>query len=499
MNGLMKLLSRFSRDEKGVVAIIFALALLPLLGAGGAAIDYSRAFIVQSRLANALDATALALGASNISDDQKLKEYGQQFFDANYPADKLGVPSAIVVTPTERYIRVTGSAQLPTSLMGVIGINKLGVSALAEVSRERKTIELAMVLDNSGSMSGSKLVALKQSANLLVDFVYNQGGIHNDLAKVALVPFSSSVNVGPQNQNSGWIDTQKRSPLHGINFNGKPNIFNLLNTMRNTSWGGCVEARSYPMDVRDTPPNPGDGKTLWVPFFLPDEPDRGRDYEHNYLRDGVRGSNAKRQKSTAKYRNASVRTNRPNPNWMCTVPIVPLTNDRSAVEAGISSMFADGVTVIPAGLAWGWRVLSPSAPFTEGADYENKQNPTVKALVLMTDGENFIGRLNNHNKSIYNAYGYTATQRTTNRLGTTNKNRVQGVLDDRTSELCRNIKNAGIVVFTISFDLRSNNIKNRLQRCASDADKYFDAANTSDLKAAFKTIGTELGELRLSR
>lgn len=497
MNSFLRLLSRFSRDQNGVVAIIFALALIPLLGAGGAAIDYSRAYIVQSRLANALDATALAMGSSAITDEQALKEYGQKFFDANYPADKLGVPSAIQATITDSHITVTGTAQLPTSLMGLIGINHLGVNALAEVTRANKAVEVAMVLDNSGSMAGAKLVALKASANLLMDSLFGEGDLHNPNAKIALVPFSSSVNVGTQYENSGWIDKDGNSSLHGVNFSGNTNIFSLFNKIKNRSWGGCVEARSYPMDVRDTAPTSGD--TLWVPYFQPDEPDYGS-YGADYLKDKKSGSYAARQMNKKKYEKAKVNGGHDGPNLSCpSGPIIPLTNDKNVIQAGISNMVADGGTLIPMGMAWGWRVLSPQEPFTQGSAYENKQNPTVKGVVLMSDGANSIGGLSNHNKSWYGGYGYLATQVSTNRLNVTTENAANNELDDRVLELCQNVKDKGIVVFTVSFELNDNDVKDMMQTCASDAEKYFDAENATELKAAFKTIGKELGELRLSQ
>jgi len=308
-NNLLKLISRFSRDQKGVVAIIFALALIPLLGAGGAAIDYSRAYIVQSRLANALDATALAMGASAISNDQQLKDYGQKFFDANYPADKIGVPSAIKVDISKGFITVTGKAQLPTSLMGLIGVNHLDVNAVSQVAKEQTALEVAMVLDNTGSMGGAKLQTLKEASNMLIDRMF-AGEAKHSVIKMGLVPFASSVNVGSQYEKSGWIDRRAKSPLHGINFtkkNGKGrNIFTIYNGMKNTKWEGCVEARSYPMDVRDTPPRKNAPATLWVPYFYPDEPDYGN-YYHNYLKDKKWGSVQARQRDIAKYKGYSNR------------------------------------------------------------------------------------------------------------------------------------------------------------------------------------------------
>jgi len=96
LRDLARLLQRFGCDRRGAVAIIFALCLIPLCLAGGAAIDLGRAYLVKSRLGYALDAAGLAVGAATTNDEDELAVIMQSFFDANYPAAELGVP----VVPT---------------------------------------------------------------------------------------------------------------------------------------------------------------------------------------------------------------------------------------------------------------------------------------------------------------------------------------------------------------------------------------------------------------
>ena len=58
------------------------------------------------------------------------------------------------------------------------------------------------------------------------------------------------------------------------------------------------------------------------------------------------------------------------PNYFCDTPaITPLTNSRATLNAAISAMQPGGNTNILEGLTWGWRTLSPGAPFTEGKSY----------------------------------------------------------------------------------------------------------------------------------
>ena len=95
-------------------------------------------------------------------------------------------------------------------------------------------------------------------------------------------------------------------------------------------------------------------------------------------------------------------------------PIVPLTSTRKPLKDGIDALEAEGNTHIPQGVVWGWRVLSPSEPFTQGAPYSDEF--WHKIMVVMTDGDNTIATTSDTiNKSAYSAYGYVAQ----NRLGST--------------------------------------------------------------------------------
>ncbi len=78
-------------------------------------------------------------------------------------------------------------------------------------------------------------------------------------------------------------------------------------------------------------------------------------------------------------------------------------------------MKADGGTNILEGVMWGWRTLSPNAPFADGRNYnwESGRIKNRKFIVVMTDGDNVWNALNNPNGSIYSPFGYFKD----NRLG----------------------------------------------------------------------------------
>ena len=115
-----------------------------------------------------------------------------------------------------------------------------------------------------------------------------------------------------------------------------------------------------------------------------------------------------------------------------------MTSTKSTVDTAIDALVAKGNTVIPAGLLWGWRVLSSTEPFTEGAAYSDEK--WVKAIVLLTDGENDVSQASN---------GYRQVRPTTRsaiakngHLGNTNGSNAEATLDTKTLAVCTAIKNA---------------------------------------------------------
>lgn len=493
-------LKRFRKDRAGAVAIIFGLALIPIMLAAGAAIDYSRALVVKNRLGQALDAAALAVGASSETDNDVLKKIAEDYFKANYPAAELGVPGELVFAATDKTVSLSANAKLSTAVMGIAGYQDLNIGASVKVVKELRRLEVVMVLDNTGSMNSSgKLSALKTAAKQLVNTLAAEQP-NEDMLKFALVPFAATVNVGTQYLNSGWIDTAGANSLHGSQFQSSNNVFTIFNKLQNKSWNGCVEARPAPHDTQDTAPTAADGDTLWVPYYAPDEPDNQaawnqgyNSYPNNFLDDETNTSSLTvRQRRVNKYNNEWVSGDGPHFNCR-TATITPLTGNKNQIISSIDAMIGAGSTVVPIGLAWGWRVVSPGEPFTQGRAYTDPD--TNKAIILLTDGKNDIGNLNNHNKSFYSGYGHIAQ----GRLGTTNSSQAHAELDARVTTLCNNIKANGIIIYTITFKLNNATTQQVFRNCASDTSKYFNSPSNSQLQETFNAIAKDLGSLRISR
>ncbi len=479
----------FARNRRGNVAMIFALVLIPVILVIGSAIDISRSYIVKSRLGEALDHAALAVGSNHYLPQVQLEALANSYFSANYPAEELGAPGALSFAFTPSSVTITAEAVLATSFMALAGMENITVAALSEVSLDQQSLEVAMVLDNTGSMaSGGRMNSLKFAAKAFIDRLYVNPAVSAGI-KVSLVPFSGSVNIGTGNMS--WMDTGASSSIHGENFTSGTNIFTLYNNINNRSWNGCVEARPSPLDVSDTPPGSGDSK--WVPYFWPDEPDTGAPYWFSYAADGISGSAQIRQSYTGKYNNLTISSGY-DPSLGCRIqPITPLSNSTNALKNSIDAMTPHGTTVIPIGLAWGWRTISPGEPFTTGKAYSDAAN--TKALILLTDGANDIAAIANHNKSAYSGYGYVAK----GRLGTTDHGAAMDELNTRTQAVCNNIKSNNILLYTITFQANSSGIQNLMRGCATENRMYFDSPSNSDLEDIFKEIAKDLLNVRISK
>ncbi|MCZ8314900.1 TadE/TadG family type IV pilus assembly protein [Phreatobacter sp.] len=500
-------LRRFRDDRSGAIAQLFAVALLPIIGIAGGAVDYTMASGRKVRLQSALDAATLAATRTVTanSTNAQITQIIRNYINANLDFGPQ-VVLTVTVDPSARKVDASATLNHAPYLLPVVGISSIPIGAQSASQLGRNLLEVALVLDNSGSMSGSRITTLRSSANDLMRKVLDMAYIPGD-AKVAVVPFASMVNVGSNNANASWIDTQGFSPFHNENFAVNANRLNLYSQMRNVTWGGCVEARPSPHDVTDTPPTSGNPATLFVPSFAPDEPDEGSwsGFYNNYLSDGSCQSGLgtdmlSRQRRTCKYNGATPDTSLANgtrrgPNQLCdSNPIIPLTSNQTTLATAITAMPNYGGTNLHEAVMWGWRVLSPEPPFTEGRAYNDVNNR--KFLVLMTDGANDAIGLPTMNGSFYSAYGFSAA----GRLGTTSSNRTDIVakMNEKTLTACANIKAQGILIYTVGFYVTDATARSILAQCASNASMALLADSDEALANAFDAIGDQIKRLRLT-
>ncbi|MBA1143278.1 TadE/TadG family type IV pilus assembly protein [Mesorhizobium neociceri] len=636
------MIRRFLSDRGGNYALMTVITMVPLMGALALAIDYTELIRQRQDTLNALDAAGIATAQQIVSGatDDAAKAYAKDFFEANLghvqpantaltvtlPKDNTGGGTLVLQAAlTYKPYFVPVAAILLGKSSGNTNVN---FTARSEI-RLKNSLEVALVLDNSGSMTelghGSSQVRfdlLKSAAKQLVDQLAGQAQLMKQVNKpvqFSLVPFAASVNVGPTNANAPWMDTTGVSPLDHENLDWStltssvlPNQyavqsgsyyyakgsawdatqlnqvltrFSIYKSMKRISsctknssnvctsnivyapiatWGGCVESRPYPYNIQDTAASTTTPATMFVPMFAPDETDNvdsnSRPANNNWHLDVTTSSNnATRQKYMPKYFTPGTKVtpaygSNTGPNTSCsTTAITPLTDvsvaaGQTAVKAAIDAMVDVGATNVPEGMAWGWRALSSTAPFTEGRSESEKGND--KVLIVLTDGANTYytptsvtaqsysgtnylqgGNDLAGSKAIYSSLGYLTYPGQTKPFGSTytygrpflgtsssvtktdysNANYTKA-MNEHFATLCTNAKDAGMIVMTIALDLDATKTTEAaqmaaLKTCSSDSRFRKDSAGNplklfwnstgATLSDDFKEIGNELSNLRI--
>ena len=188
------------------------------------------------------------------------------------------------------------------------------------------------------------------------------------------------------------------------------------------------------------------------------------------------------------------------PNRRCPTEILPLTNVRQDVEDHVNALDPDGFTNSAHGAVWGWRLLSPEPPFTEGVGPSDPDfNDWQKAVVIMTDGNNTIENRDTHWDSGLGTNGYAIESRMGENM--TSRSNMRNEIDNKLLRVCHRMKAEGYRVYTIMFGLESNATEQVFKACATEprAPYFHDAATGEDLNNAFGDIAADLVDLHISR
>jgi Flp pilus assembly protein TadG len=470
---LFSRLAAMGSNQDGSVAIVFSFAVIALLLTGGIAVDFGRSMSTQAKLQAAADSAILS-ASRQAAVNPDMSEAEVALYARNHFDTALNAPQGVTVTSFD-LSEVDGGyelevqAKIPATLTTVVGLSELDISAHTRAEAgASKPLEVALVLDNTGSMDGAKMAALENAAENMVETLLADADVNpNNQTRMALVPFSDYVNVGIANRNAPWINvppdytdsgtynsttypnktgcTTTTAPgtcwNDGVAYSctttsqtcesyGDP-VTEVISYSNDYSWYGCVASRGSGLDVTD-----GSYGVDPVPGYL---------YKYQ----------------------------------TCPNEILPLTNDVAALNDRISSMSASRQTYIPAGLAWGWRVLSSQEPFTEGAtSADMAASQGAKVLVLMTDGDN---------------------TRSADYADVDHSNTDETAANTVMAQLCTNIKDDNITIYTVAFEVTDATILQLLQDCASDAANHFDASDPAQLTDAFQTIANKLAQLRLTQ
>lgn len=353
--------TRFFRNRDGGVAPFLAITAIPLMGITGAAVDYTRASSARTAMQSALDATALNLSktAQGLAPEQ-IQGQAQQVFNALFvrpEVENVSIQTEFSSPQQGNFVlKITGRATISTHLIKLLGHSQFNFSADSEVLWGIKKLNLALALDNTGSMASSgKMSALKTAAHNLIDTLKGAEKEPGDI-KVSIVPFAVDVNAGTGNVAASWIDWSDWDDANGDCSKSSYHSKSSCNsnggawTPKNHSvWNGCVNDRDQNNDVANTPTGSG---------------------------------------ASTKYR-AHQASN-------CPTSMMALSTSWADMHSKIDAMTPAGNTNVTIGLQMGWQTLSNNEPFNAPAPSTDLD----KVIILLTDGDNTQNRWTSSSSAI---------------------------------------------------------------------------------------------------
>jgi Flp pilus assembly protein TadG len=149
---VFELILRFRRHADGSIAPLFALALIPVITAVGAAVDYSRANNFRSFLQAALD-TSLLAGAKDGTSNWA--QVAADVFHANVSTktSMFSLSSPSFTQTSAATFKASVSALFPTSMLAMIQIPALRVSVTAAATASEPDNSCILTLDRGQSAS----------------------------------------------------------------------------------------------------------------------------------------------------------------------------------------------------------------------------------------------------------------------------------------------------------------------------------------------------------
>ena len=259
--GACALARRFAGDVRGNVAMLFGLSLpvLILMTFGGG--DIHRMSTVRVNLQDALDAAALAAARSPYTAEADLQRGGLAALKANlqsYPNVTLEEDQTRFTLSGDDVVVADARVQVKTLVAniflppyGQLMDDYLPVGSHSEVDRSSRNIEVALVMDVTGSMGGQKIIDLKAAAKDLVDIIV-QPVQSPYYSKLALVPYSMGVNLG-SNANAA-----RGSVAGSTNITGA--VINLVGTEKSIT--GATKER--PVEITSSNHGFSNNDVVWI-------------------------------------------------------------------------------------------------------------------------------------------------------------------------------------------------------------------------------------------
>ena len=533
-------LKKFQRDEDGSLVMFSLFIFLAMLMFGGIAVDLMLYENRRTHIQNSTDRAVLAAANLNQTVDPTevvqdyLAKVGVQVSEDDVTVVEIGEAPVI----TGRQVSVSVNSNGDTILMNLVGVDTLPYGATSEAEEGVNDVEVSLVLDISGSMSGTKLTQMQNAAKEFVDGILE--GASDNRVSVSLIPYAAQVSAGPDLL-SRINTTHDHSLSHCVNFIDEDfdtTAMHRTESVEVAGGGGVL---------------PNDIALSQTAAFDP-----WRSYRQHYsLRYPVcRDDN---------------------------VDIVPWSNDAGELKDRIDLLTANGNTSIDVAVKWGAALLDPSMNTVLNdmiADEDYDMNPeftfrprsftypdVIKVIVVMTDGVNttqyalnddvkegysniyydelpldpsnppdFILRVdddtwwNMNEREYVNAPALTEAELATLRLSNLemwskmsmrwrayngwyrrtwnandyydqiDDNRVgihQSAKNDRLDDICDAAKDNNVVIFSIGFEVTDFGAS-VMENCASTASHFYRVEGL-DIDYAFASIKNQINKLKLTQ
>lgn len=550
---------RFRAHVRGSVATTVALSIVPIAVTVGGGIDFANTINDRARLQDAADSAAIAAALDSTGQLSNEQTAAQNAFKANVAGTSLQSASGGLTVTTANNVTTmnySANAQVPTYMLGLIGISSIPISAAAKSGVSINKAEIAFVLDNTGSMADdNKMTQLKSSLDSVLASLLDSNGNNSGNTKVALIPFDTQValsnvsnmtnyagnftNVsniysctglgagqctGLVNNYTNMCNGNSTCLSNNINYTTSytqygQQYYSVMSTSyyQNGSYNHGYYQNYYTVTYQITTykvsgstltqySTSSNSTTTGYPSYYSAPYGYGYSSYNGTITSAPPSAGGYGSGSTTVYKSNTtitansdllgvgtnnwsgcvidrtqpydVQSDAPNtsntdtlyPAAKCAtnslLPIMDLTTDITSARTYAQKMTPAGNTNITIGVQWGMEVLSPTAPFSQGAAFTDK---TVnKYMVLLTDG------LNTQNR-----WTTSASQ-----------------IDARTALACTNAKALGITIFTVRLEDGNSSM---LQACASNSGYYYNLSNSNQIAGALGSIMKSIKKIRLTQ
>jgi Flp pilus assembly protein TadG len=538
------MLRSFMQDRRGGVAPIFALAILPVIGLVGMAVDYSRGNSMKVAVQAALDATALNLArtAPNLTPEQ-LQSQALSVFNANFNR-----PEAKNITVTANYSTVNGSTlavsaagNIDTTFTRIMGVTTLNVGSSSTIKWGNQRLRVALVLDTTGSMSSdNKIGALKTATKNLIDQL-KAAATQNGDVYISVIPFSKDVNVGTSNSGASWLQFDDGTDKSWDGTNGSCNKAGYsprsvclarpsCSQSQYTSQSSCTSAGTCSLSQYTSQNSCTSHGTCSNP---------GQTSQSDCTGEKACSNASYTSKNSCQSHNYSWGFGNWTPaNWTAATwsPPVWTPNNHSTWNGCVTDR---GTATAPGTTAGNdQKVVAPSAGDASTLFYPEQYSacsPEVKglsydwtAMKTLVDGLYPNGSTN---QPIGLVWGWqslvgggpfgTAPAKDANYTyreviillsdGMNTQDRWYGngsststAVDNRMwvtggAGTCKNVKDTGVTIYAIQVNTGGDPLSTVLQNCATDSSKFVMLTTANQIVATFQQIGTQLSQLRIAK